>query len=203
MDGGLWHGWHDRGMRFVPATASPRETRTEHQLRRLLRTYPVSDWVFTRDIRIDATAIPHSHPVLTLNTRHLEDDHRLLGTFVHEQLHWGVSTLDRQLACELTHRYRDVQVGPPEGCRSAFSNYLHIVICTLEYHALITLLGATAARATVQRITHYKRIYQIVLADHDQLMPLIRANVELQRPCLHREEASQADLASSAFPSGA
>ena len=31
--------------------------------------------------------IPHSHPVLTLSTRHLKDDDLLLSTFLHENLH--------------------------------------------------------------------------------------------------------------------
>lgn len=33
-------------------------------------------------------AIPYSHPVLTLHTRHLKDDLALLSTFVHEEYHW-------------------------------------------------------------------------------------------------------------------
>lgn len=37
---------------------------------------------------IDANAIPSSHPVLTLHTRHLDSGDLLLATFLHEQLHW-------------------------------------------------------------------------------------------------------------------
>src|SRR5215471_17710038 len=69
-------------------TSSPRELQTKEQLQRLLKTYDLSKWVFTRSILIDEKAIPHSHPVLTLHTRHLKDDDLLLSTFVHEQLHW-------------------------------------------------------------------------------------------------------------------
>lgn len=169
-------------MRCVLATGSQREAQTEHQLRRLLRTYTVSDWIFTPDIRIEAHAVAHSHPVLTLNTRHLDDDHQLLATFIHEQLHWGVTKLDTHLVTQLAHRYPDLPIGPPDGCRSTVSNYLHIVICSLEYQALITLLGPTAARATLQRSAHYTRIYQIVVADHDQLVPLIHHLVKLDTP---------------------
>lgn len=83
-------------------------------------------------------------------------------------------TLDKPAVAQLAHRYPDLPVGAPDGCRSAMSNYLHIVICSMEYQALITLLGPTAARAILERSTHYKRIYQIVVADHEHLMPLIR-----------------------------
>jgi hypothetical protein len=169
-------------MRFVLATGSGREAQTEDQLRRLLRTYRVSEWVFTDDIRIEANTVPHSHPVLTLNTRHLHDDEQVLATFIHEQLHWAVTKLDTDAVTRLAHRYPDLPIGPPDGCRSMWSNYLHIVICSLEYQALITLLGHAAARATLQRNTHYKRIYQIVVADHDQLVPLIHDLVKLDTP---------------------
>lgn len=173
------HGRHDRVMRFIQATGAQREDQTDRQLRRILGSYPVSDWVFTRDIRIEANAVPHSHPVLTLNTRHLDDDHQLLATFIHEQLHWGVTKLDAHVVAQLAQRHPDLPIGAPDGCRSTLSNYLHIVICSFEHHALTTLLGPTAARATLQRQTHYKRIYEVVLADHDRLMPLIHDFVKL------------------------
>lgn len=66
-----------------------REQQTKLQLERLLATYDVSRWMFTRTILIESgrDVIPHSHPVLTLSTRHLKDDELLLSTFVHEQLH--------------------------------------------------------------------------------------------------------------------
>lgn len=166
-------------MRFIQATGAQREDQTERQLRRILGSYPVSDWVFTLDIRIEANAVPHSHPVLTLNTRHLDDDHQLLATFIHEQLHWGVTKLDARVVAQLAQRYPDLPVSAPDGCRSTLSNYLHIVSCSFEHHALTTLLGPAAARAILQRKTHYKRIYEIVLADRDRLMPLIHDFVKL------------------------
>ena len=66
-------------------SGTPREVQTKEQLQRLLKTYDLSKWIFTRSILIDEKAIPHSHPVLTLHTRHLKDDDLLLSTFVHEQ----------------------------------------------------------------------------------------------------------------------
>jgi hypothetical protein len=40
-------------------------------LERLLKQYDLSKWIFTRKVIIDQGEIPHSHPVLTLHTRHL------------------------------------------------------------------------------------------------------------------------------------
>ena len=58
-----------------------REEQTKQQLERLLSTYDLSKWIFTRKILIESRVIPHSHPVLTLSTRHLKDDELLLATF--------------------------------------------------------------------------------------------------------------------------
>src|SRR5262245_43386378 len=64
------------------------EAQTKAQLERLLKFYDLSKWIFTRSVVIDEKSIPHSHPILTLHTRHLKDDELLLSTFVHEQIHW-------------------------------------------------------------------------------------------------------------------
>ena len=75
------------------AGGSPRERQAEAQLRRLLAAHDLDAaglgaLIVTRRVRIESGAVPHSHPVLTLNTRHLGDDERQLATFLHEQLHW-------------------------------------------------------------------------------------------------------------------
>ena len=50
-------------MRISLATGSTDEIRTEHQLRDILQSNPaIYDSVFTRDVRIDALSVPHSHP---------------------------------------------------------------------------------------------------------------------------------------------
>ena len=46
------------------------EATTREQLQRLLKTYDLSPWFYTKSIVIDEQAIPFSHPVLTLHTRH-------------------------------------------------------------------------------------------------------------------------------------
>src|SRR4030095_16195983 len=75
---------------------SREESQTRDQLQRLLKTYDLSKWTFTKSILIDEKAIPHSHPILTLHTRHLKDDDLLLSTFVHEQLHWFLAQKDKE-----------------------------------------------------------------------------------------------------------
>src|SRR5436309_2242588 len=53
---------------------SEREINTEKQLARLLTSYDLHKYTFTHSVIIDERSIPHSHPVLTLHTRHLKSE---------------------------------------------------------------------------------------------------------------------------------
>jgi hypothetical protein len=93
---------------------------------------------------IDERAIPHSHPVLTLHTRHLQDDELFLSTFVHEQFHWFLvqNEKDRDDAIkELRALFPTVPSRGPEGAQDENSTYLHLLDCYLEYRAVQQLLG--------------------------------------------------------------
>ena len=72
------------------ATGTEGEARARDQLLLLLDRYELHRWQFTSRVRIEQGAIPHSHPVLTLNTRYPDDDLLALSTYLHEQLHWFV-----------------------------------------------------------------------------------------------------------------
>ena len=101
-------------------SGSPLEERGRDQLRRLLRTYDLHKWLFTRDVLIQSGVIPHSHPVLTLNTRYVDDDTAQLATFVHEQLHWFLTdhverAKTNAALTELRALYPTVPTALPEG----------------------------------------------------------------------------------------
>ena len=152
------------------AQNSRAEAQTKEQLERLLRTYDLSKWIFTRTVVIDEkTNIPHSHPRLTLNTRHLKDDELLLSTFVHEQAHWFVSSREKEAEealKELRALFPKVPAGHPEGARDERSSYTHLIVIYLEYRALRELLGELRARQVMEFWTHdhYTWIYKTVLA---------------------------------------
>ena len=107
---------------------STREAQTKEQLERLLKSYDVSRWIIQKSISIDEKAIPHSHPTLTLHTRHLHDDELLLSTFVHEQLHWFLIAQQRvsdtqQAIKELQGIFPAAPTKPPEGSDGEYSTY--------------------------------------------------------------------------------
>jgi hypothetical protein len=130
-------------------------------------------------VRIQDGVIPHSHPVLTLNTRHLNDDALALATYLHEQLHWWVwrrNPRKRRVIRELRRRYLSPPVRRPEGAGSAYETYLHYLVCYLEYAAVIELLGQEEARRVIDLwcADHYTEIYRTVLRDFDAIGEIVR-----------------------------
>ncbi len=151
------------------ANGTEREIRTRAQLARLLSNYDLEPWLFTRRIFIDeAEEIPHSHPVLTVNTDPLDDDAAQLATLLHEQFHWfrsgRMQGLDAALA-DLREIFPEVPSGGSTGARNERSTYLHLVICDLEFQALSKLLGEEEARRVLSGFRHYTWIYEQVLGN--------------------------------------
>lgn len=157
---------------------SESENRTREQLIELVRSYELSKWMFTTSVVIDERAIPHSHPVLTLHTRHLANDGHLLSTFVHEEIHWHLvaKSEQTQLALgELMEMYPSVPSGGREGARDAESTYLHLIVNHLELQAMRALVGDQEAKEVFEFwITdHYTWIYRTVLSDEKRIAEVI------------------------------
>lgn len=149
------------------------ERATREQLLRLVEEHDVSAWIYTTSIVIDETQIPHSHPVLTLHTRHLGDDDMLTSTFIHEQFHWLENGEDRERSeafraamADFAALYPDAPGGPgTRGARDVESTYRHLVVCDMEFQGMTLLIGEARARELLARITHYEWIYERVLTD--------------------------------------
>lgn len=147
------------------------ERLAKEELERLLKTHDLSPWFFTSKLVIDQEDTPHSHPILTLHTRHIGDPLRLLTTFLHEQIHrsltdWPERREARDKALEeLQVLFPTVPQGRPYGARDTQSTYLHLVVCYLELEALTGYIGRPAARRVLDSQTHYKWIYATVLSN--------------------------------------
>jgi hypothetical protein len=137
------------------------------QLRRLVAEYDVDRWIETRRIHVDERAIPHSHPVLTVHTRHRGDDHGLLATFLHEQFHWleAGNPAFRAAMDEFARIWPEAPARGPEGARDRESTYRHLLVNDLEYQAMTMLVGEARARAVLGANRHYTWIYDRVLND--------------------------------------
>ncbi|MBW8846626.1 MAG: hypothetical protein JF607_16800 [Burkholderiales bacterium] len=169
----------EAGLDIKLAHESDAERQTAAQLGRLLQTYDVSRWTVTRDVIIDEKTIPHSDPVLTLHARHLKDDDLLLSTFVHEQMHWWLSTHRLQaeaVMAELRRLFPKIPVGYPEGSSDPVTNYAHLIIIYLEYRADQTLMGELRAHAVMQFWAgdHYRWLYRELLRDPEKIGVIVK-----------------------------
>jgi hypothetical protein len=148
---------------------SERESLMASELRALIRRYDVMPWVLTQRILIDQNQLPHSHPILTIHTRHIGDEFGLLATFVHEQLHWLEEEpwIDRFRAAmeDFKTLFPDVPLSTEGGARDEMSTYRHLLVCDLEYQAMGALVGEAVARETLRKFSHYGWIYEQVLTD--------------------------------------
>ena len=158
------------------ASDHPDERAITKRVRRVIQKKRLDPWLFTRTIRIDRTApIPHSHPVLTLNSDFRTDD-EVLSSLIHEQFHWFVLRDQKALGAavgDLKARYPDAPAGPPRGARDLNSTYLHLLVCSLEYEGLERKIGRRKAERLLLRMNHYTWIYRTVVDDRKELRAIV------------------------------
>ena len=160
------------------STASARAEKIIECLKRWRQQHDISRFEFTKHIRIAPTELPHSHPVLTLNTQ-LYDPEAILCEYLHEQMHWyteqlGCAGPDSPLIAELTRRYPAAPVGFPEGANDAYSTYLHLLVNWLEIEAASQFVARSRTEAIARGKHYYRWVYRTVLADWHELETLFR-----------------------------
>lgn len=158
---------------------SSAERNTRDLLNDLMAAYPLDRWRYTNRVRISDGEIPHSHPVLTLSS-YADRNHpvRLLSSYIHEQLHWfwlldAHEERPRAVTDAFEQQFPGLPVGPPDGCRSPFSNLLHIAINFWELEGLAELVGEERARAFLAGKPYYRAIYQLVLENTSAIAEIL------------------------------
>lgn len=137
---------------------------TKQNLLHLTQVYDISPFLFTRKVRIEPSGIPHSHPVLTLNTRNAENPYLLLSVFLHEEFHWWlhIKPLPTQEGIkELKKIYPKAPVTLSYG---KDTTYLHLIICYLEFRALEFYLGKVKAREVIKELMTKEKLYPWIYA---------------------------------------
>jgi hypothetical protein len=163
-------------VRIDLAHSTEREQQTKDTLQRLLGTYDLKKYTFTKRVVIEERAINHAFPVLTLNVRFRTSPDELLSSYLHEQLHWHLrdrESRQRDAVAELRRWYPTVPVGLPEGADTAASTYGHLIDCYLEILADRELLGPTRATTVIAGKTNYTWIYSTVLRDEDRIAGIV------------------------------
>lgn len=154
----------------------PQEEKVKNILENILTKHDLSPYAFTDAVRIKNNAIPHSHPVLTLNTRQYDENH-ILSLYLHEQLHWFFEEKEAEVEdaiADLCQTYPKVPVGVPEGAHDEYSTYLHLLLLPLEYRLTEKFIGETAAKEVFEDQPVYWWIRRTTVNDYEFLMALIK-----------------------------
>ena len=169
-----------QGVEITTVNETPREKGAAKLLEAFMMANNLHRWKFTDKVQIDSRAIPHSHPVLTLHTRHMDKGKAdlLLATYLHEQLHWHLhqneAATDDAIEA-LRDLFPGVPVGFPEGARDERSTYLHLLVCYLEMDAVSQLLSPQRTQAILDfwKSDHYTWVYQQVEERGDEIEAVI------------------------------
>ncbi len=165
------------GIDIELAVTSPKTLMAESILRDLLARYDLRAYAFTKKVRIETGVIPRSHPVLTLNTRSLDDPERWLAQYLHEQIHWFLSARYpsvRQAIAAFEERYPSLPTERGQIARSPHSTYLHLAVNWLELMALRHHLGAARAEEILSTQPFYRWIYATVIRDEAAIAEIMR-----------------------------
>ena len=159
------------------SSGSGSELRLQRRLSNVLARYGprLERWQFTERVILDDKSISHSHPVLTIGarTKAVRTDRELLAVYLHEQIHWflsGHSVLVRRAVRDLRAMYPQVRVGTKEGgARDEKSTYLHLLVCTLEYEALRSMMSEASSTRLLSSKPYYEWIYKTVIQDFEAI----------------------------------
>ena len=156
------------------------ELETVELLKALRKSHDISKWEFTDKVHIKRKTIPHSHPILTLHTRHTsrEEKDLLLSTYIHEQIHWHLDNNEnktRAAIIELKSIFKNAPVGYPEGARDENSTYEHLIVCYLELEAIAELLSESRVNHVSKfwQDDHYTWVYKQVEKEKEALKKII------------------------------
>lgn len=149
--------------------------RVRDRLLDLRRRHDLARFEYTRKVRIAPTEIPHSHPILTLNS-FVSDDLSLLSTYLHEQMHWYLTWYSHAHAAQwhallrhLRERYPKLPNGTAGGAQDEFSTYLHLIVNWLEIESASQFVERTTIVALVGARPFYRWPYRTVIADWEPL----------------------------------
>lgn len=136
---------------------------TKQNLLHLTQVYDLSPFLYTKELQIDPKAVPHSHPVLTLNTRHAENPKKILSALLHEELHWWLIQ-NQQNTNLAVSELRKILPGHPE------STHLELIISYLEERAMEYYLGNKGAKEVITSLMKKDKVrpwvyYQILYND--------------------------------------
>lgn len=119
---------------------------TKQNLFQLLQVYDLQPFLFTKSVHIQTGVVPKYKPVLTLNTQHSVYPSKLLAIFLHEEFHWWIQKNPRDTKKTIDSLKLVIPNLTPDVSA-------HLIVCYLEYRALVKFLGQKEATRIVRSFT--------------------------------------------------
>lgn len=158
---------HQSGLVVSEAVPNKISALTKQNLLHLAQVYDLSPFLFTKRIVIQSKVVPHSYPVLMLNTTHAEQPNKLLANFLHEEIHWWLMANKQKANLAVLDLKKVYPKVPFTKVNGPYSTYLHLIVCYVELKALSSYIGKTEARkiitAAMKREKKYAWVYYQVL----------------------------------------
>lgn len=150
---------HPSGLKVIEIQPNKWTALTKQNLLHLAQVYELTPFMYTKLVHIQSKVVPHSHPVLTLNTKNAEHPNKILSTFLHEELHWWAEINKKNTDEAITYLKKRYPKAPAMKGKTQHSTYLHMIVCYLELKALSFYLGKKEARGIISSIMRKDKIY--------------------------------------------
>ena len=177
---------HPSGLVIDEISSSKWTYLVRQNLLQLSQVYDLTPFLFTKKIQIESKVIPHSHPVLTLNTRFAERPSQLLALFLNQQFHWWLKLHPEQTSAAILELKKSLPNAPETLSLGKDSTFLKILAGQLEAMALEYYLGhQETQKILTDKIMQEKQdpwIYKVILARGDELKTLLRGHRLLPTP---------------------
>lgn len=125
----------------------------------LAQVYDLRPFLYTKRINIESMIIPHSHPILTLNTRSAEKPKKILSVWMHEELHWWMDKNPKATTAAIKE-LKKIYPNAPKGMgQYENSTLLHLMVCYLEKKTLAFYVGEKEAKSIIEEIMRKDKLY--------------------------------------------
>ena len=163
----IWYSLLVKTINITTKNNTEKEIKVANVVREIASKYnfPVS----TNKVVIENGVIPHSHPVLTMNTR-VDDPLELLSTLIHEQLHWFAQEHPKyDEAIEyLKEHYEDNGECNKSGTYPN-SFWEHIIVCWNTRNVLQDILAKEEVEHIYDQWQPYPKTEHLILNKFDDI----------------------------------
>lgn len=160
------------GLEITLETGTELERNGQSLIEGFAKSYDLSKYYFTKKVHIQTYVTPHSHPVLTLNTRTIKEPNSYLAVFLHEQIHWffdlnGREEKTKRFIEKMKVKFPKVPSQKEGGAKDDESTYLHLAVCFYELEQLSKLIGSSEAERVFKSDNIYFWVREQVLNNRD------------------------------------